>query len=55
MEQINPALVPWRKSNNQMVIPGIGMGTCANPVSIYEKEYVGNLKCITEDFLTEGE
>lgn len=30
MEQINPALVPQRKLNNQMVIPGIGMGTFGN-------------------------
>ena len=30
MEKINPALVPQRKLNNGMVIPGIGMGTFGN-------------------------
>lgn len=30
MEHINPALIPQRKLNNGMIIPGIGMGTFGN-------------------------
>lgn len=30
MEKVNPSLVPQRKLNNGMVIPGIGMGTFGN-------------------------
>lgn len=30
MEKVNPVLVPQRKLSNNMVIPGIGMGTFGN-------------------------
>lgn len=65
--KINSATVPQRKLNNGMMIPGIGMVTFGNdkftseqvadavPFSIYENEYFGNLKCTTEDFLTDEE
>lgn len=37
---VNPAMVPQRKLNNGMVIPGIGMGTFGNDK--FTSEEVGN-------------